>query len=457
MEFGVYSSKDVDKGTTANLRIDLCTGSSGTNIDNLSSVYALMSEYVVIGAGKTNEAMIQPASGKATFYATIADAVAACEEGGTVKLCNNIDSTDTITISKAVTIDTNGMEFKGTFEPGKTYEMEVKETVLDVEKAIGKKHIAYTFTLKAVPVLPTAKQDTTIAVDGCDLAVKYTLGAAAIGYDDWNVDFVVESDKTLSGEEITLKGSNPMEGNQMVAFPGFSLEAGVPVKLLASQGISITYADLIAATEGEYTCGVINNTDKQANVTVKIILSKEDEADIVVEGSVFKGTMAKDYGIVFNDDDTALSITGEGSADVAPTFTIKQKRSVEEAVVRDGVKTIGKRFFKDFTKLSKVTVGKDVTTIGEKAFYKCMSLEKIVIDNPDFDINQLSKAVVYQLMLGEDGKLYPYPSIQAAGYEEVLYGKNDLSGEWKKIEDWDRETPMQSTGYRFFQIRVQKK
>lgn len=164
MEFGVYSTKDVDKGTTANLRIDLCTGSNGTDITNLRSVYALMSEYVVIGAGKTNQAMIQPESDKATFYATIAAAVEACEEGGTIKLCNNIDSTDAITISKAVTIDTNGMEFKGTFEPGTNYKMTSKETVLDIEKYLGKKRCTYTFELDAIPfTLPEVANATVTA------------------------------------------------------------------------------------------------------------------------------------------------------------------------------------------------------------------------------------------------------------------------------------------------------
>ncbi len=306
--------------------------------------------------------------------------------------------------------------------------------------------------------LPTATQDTTITVEGCDLAVKYTLGTAAVGYDDWNVDFEISSDIALGSDEFTLKGSNPLDGEPMVDFPLFALEADTPVKLLETFApqFKITYAQLIELTGGTYTCAVVNKTEKQANVTVKIILSKEGEDDIVVEGSTFKGTLAKDYGIVISDDGKDLAITGKGSADVAPTFTTKQKRSVEEAVIRDGVKIVGKRFFKDFTKLNKVTVGKDVTTIGEKAFYKCMSLEKIVIENPDFDLTQLTDAVVYQLMLDESGVPYPYPSIQVAGYEEVLYGKYDLKDEWVKVEGWNRQQTMQETGFRFFQIRLQK-
>lgn len=205
MEFGVYSSKDVDKGTTANLRIDLCTGSSGTNIDNLRSVYALMSEYVVIGAGKTNQAMIQPESDKATFYATIAEAVAACEEGDTVKLCNNIDSTDEITISKAVTIDTNGMEFKGKFVAGTNYKMKLEETVLDIEKYLGKKHCTYTFELDAIPFTLPEVENATVTADpespvAPNMEVTFTVKA-----NDGYV-FIDESTEKAFTKEITKGG-----------------------------------------------------------------------------------------------------------------------------------------------------------------------------------------------------------------------------------------------------------
>ena len=149
MEFGIYSSKDVDKGTTVDLRIDLCTGSSGTNIDNLRSVYALVSEYVVIGAGQTNQAMIQPASGAATFYATIADAIAACPNGGTVKLCNDVTSTAAVTVAKkSITIDTNGFAFGGTVVPGSNCTMTTADVTPTIETYLGKTRRVFTVTYK---------------------------------------------------------------------------------------------------------------------------------------------------------------------------------------------------------------------------------------------------------------------------------------------------------------------
>ncbi len=143
-----------------------------------------------------------------------------------------------------------------------------------------------------VAIEPTATQDTA-TIEGCDVAVKYTLGTEAVGYDDWNVDFEVSSDVALVGDEFTLKGSNPLDGETMVDFPSFALEENTPVKLLATFApqFKVTYADLIAATT-TYTCGVVNNVKKDANVTVKIVLSKEGEEDIVVDSSVFE-TMLK--------------------------------------------------------------------------------------------------------------------------------------------------------------------
>ena len=165
ISFGVSSEEDANIGTTVNLRFDLCLGAVHTDISKLKSYYALMSEYVVLGAGKTNQAMIQPKSGAATFYATIAAAVAACEEGGTIKLCNNITSTDAITISKAVKIDTNGMEFKGTFVAGTNYKMTAEEKVLDIEKYLGKKRCTYTFELDAIPFTLPGVENGTVTAD----------------------------------------------------------------------------------------------------------------------------------------------------------------------------------------------------------------------------------------------------------------------------------------------------
>lgn len=147
--FGVSSTTDANRGTTVNLRFDLCLGADHTDISNLKSHYALMSEYFVIGAGKTNQAIIQPASGAATFYTTIADAIAACPNGGTVKLCNDVTSTGAITVAKkSITIDTNGFAFGGTVVPGRNCTLATADSTPDIEKYLGKVRRVFTVTYR---------------------------------------------------------------------------------------------------------------------------------------------------------------------------------------------------------------------------------------------------------------------------------------------------------------------
>ncbi len=422
---GLYSVAAENDGAICEVEFCLYNGNT--------KVVSLAKNRLTLGA--RNNVAYRDVNGTPTFYSTLASAVNAASDGDTVVLAR--ESSASVAVSKAITIDTKGFALSGvTAGTGWT------KTETDGKVTFEKN------------VVPEAMVELTTIV-GFDLAIKYTLGTAAIGYGDWNVDFEISSDIALDAEDFTLKGSNPQDGESMIDFPAFALEADTPVRILKSVDRQITYAQLVAVTT-DYTCAVDNNSEKQANITVKIVLSKEGEDDIVVEGSTFRGTLAKDYGIIISEDGKELVVTGEGSADVAPTFTTKQKRSVEKTVIRDGVENIGKRFFKDFTKLNEVTVGRDVATIGEKAFYKCMSLEKIVIENPDFNVAQLTEAVVYQLMLDESGVPYVYPRIEVVGYEEVLYGKNDLKDDWQKIEGWNRQQTMESTGYHFFQIRLQK-
>ena len=147
--FGVSSATAANQGTTVNLRFDLCSGAVHTDITNLKSYYALMSEYFVIGAGKTNQAMIQPASGAATFYATIAEAIAACPSGGTVKLCNDVTATDAVTVAKkSIAIDTNGFAFGGTIVPGKNCTLVTTTVTPTIETYLGKTRRVFTVTYK---------------------------------------------------------------------------------------------------------------------------------------------------------------------------------------------------------------------------------------------------------------------------------------------------------------------
>ncbi|MGN0395602.1 MAG: leucine-rich repeat protein [Coprococcus sp.] len=60
--------------------------------------------------------------------------------------------------------------------------------------------------------------------------------------------------------------------------------------------------------------------------------------------------------------------------------------------IGNGVKTIGNGVFGSCSKLTKVTIGKNVTTIGDKAFYKCTALTKITIPSK---VSKIGKSAFY--------------------------------------------------------------
>lgn len=132
--------------------------------------------------------------------------------------------------------------------------------------------------------------------------------------------------------------------------------------------------------------------------------------------------------------------------------------SITSVIIGDDVTDIGSRFFKGCTKLNTVTGGAGLVSFGENAFYQCMSLETIKIDNEEFDLDSLSDSIVYQTAIAADGTLYLIPNIEIKGYQVKLYGKQSLSdGDWTDlgpVSDWKK---MSDYGdYRFFKTVLEK-
>ena len=84
------------------------------------------------------------------------------------------------------------------------------------------------------------------------------------------------------------------------------------------------------------------------------------------------------------DDAGTLTISGTGAMDdytyendnfssksTAPWYSYRE--NIQSVVVEDGVTTIGDYAFYDYSNLSSVTIGKDVTSIGFRAFQSCKS------------------------------------------------------------------------------------
>lgn len=67
-------------------------------------------------------------------------------------------------------------------------------------------------------------------------------------------------------------------------------------------------------------------------------------------------------------------------------------KKLTKVTIGGNVKTIGKKAFYKNTKLKTVTLGKNITTIGDKAFYKCTSLKKVTIPSK---VKKIGKQAFY--------------------------------------------------------------
>ncbi len=83
---------------------------------------------------------------------------------------------------------------------------------------------------------------------------------------------------------------------------------------------------------------------------------------------------------------TVLTISGSGETGNYYWDETPWGYDITEVIVEDGVTYLGDRIFADCTKLSKVTLGKDLKTIRMNAFEYCESLESIEIPDGIVDI-----------------------------------------------------------------------
>ena len=153
--------------------------------------------------------------------------------------------------------------------------------------------------------------------------------------------------------------------------------------------------------------------------------------------------------------DGSCLIFGEGSVTNFPSGF--DRESITSAEIEGGITEIGARFFKNCTKMKTVTLGKDVKTFGEKAFYKCYSLETINVASAD-SLDALTAVVNYHMMYDADGNFVMAPKINIAGYVEMLYGKKNLAqAEWDpigKLSEQNLEELKAADEYHFFQTRL---
>ena len=112
-------SSGSNAGTVCRMMIELWDSSRAPDYHDPDNKHMLTNTVLIVGEQRftigagANKAMIRLEVGAATFYATVTDALAAAEDGGTVMLAN--DSEDDVVFAKVgtYTIDANGFAFSG--------------------------------------------------------------------------------------------------------------------------------------------------------------------------------------------------------------------------------------------------------------------------------------------------------------------------------------------------------
>ena len=230
---GVKDNNNANKGTTCEVSFMLYSGNNGMSIG---------SRRFVFGAG-SNTAMVQPATGASTFYATLAAGVSGVASGGTVKLCKAC--AETLTVAKECIVDANGFAFTGTLSAGTGY--------AKTDNGNG----TWTFTATA-PAAPL-----TVAVASGGSAVNFTIDAAWVsanmngaGLGDVTaeqVKAVLEAEQAnglakwqndLLGVDGTVAANRPQAVFEQVSTDG-TVHVKWPVALgtpaLAAEGVRVSY------------------------------------------------------------------------------------------------------------------------------------------------------------------------------------------------------------------------
>ena len=298
-------------------------------------------------------------------------------------------------------------------------------------------------------VLPVGSADYSLEADDPTLTVKFlspVVGSYVLPDDMGPLAF------DLNGQ--TVSGTNGVNGTTTTAGgdggPVFQVGGEITIKINGMPG------------SGSISGGNGGNGNRPGKGAYAFVDAKGDEVavsdpcELVKKGADGKLLPPSDWQPVGENAylytrDGVCYIVGSGSVTNLPAGF--DRNSITNAVVEDGIDEIGARFFKKCRKLNAVTLGADVESVGTNAFYLCVALERIKVENAEA-VESLKGAVVYQTAIDKDGKPYPIPYIEAPGYKNELYGTDSL-----EYPDWvllDSGKPMEASGYHFFKFVLRK-
>lgn len=135
----------------------------------------------------------------------------------------------------------------------------------------------------------------------------------------------------------------------------------------------------IMIEEPSYDCGDEDGADGSGLTGEKFVDIRTEEIYLVTgENEVQYESCGYVTGDVVIEDSIVIGgVTYKVTSIAAKAF--KNNTRITSVTIGDYVKTIGNEAFSGCSKLKKVVLGKNLTTIGKKAFYKCIALTKITI------------------------------------------------------------------------------
>lgn len=147
--------------------------------------------------------------------------------------------------------------------------------------------------------------------------------------------------------------------------------------------VEVTYSDNVNAGEGKVI--VKGKGDYTGTVTFKFSIKAKDENVAKKDNNTEKNSETS----IFDDGKLIYKIVKPAGKKYGKVSVIGlKKKSLKKINIKASVKhagltykitSIGANAFKNKKKITSVKIGKNVTKIGKKAFYKCKKLKKVVI------------------------------------------------------------------------------
>ena len=214
---GIISEQTLNNATVKNVTLD-CNNSrvgtvagslGGTSTINNVTVENVTGATAVIGGAYTSGATVQ-AKIDSTYYATLAEAVAAAQDGDTITLLGDITASEVIQLDKSITIDGNG--YKVTSSASRVFRVTASDTEV---------------TLNEVNMVSTAVRVGTndirgISIDGELNNVKLTLNDCSVDFTDASATdwtYAVNISGNGTGHTLTVVGGD-YEGANVINVNG---------------------------------------------------------------------------------------------------------------------------------------------------------------------------------------------------------------------------------------------